>query len=178
MDGSTNLVSTEMIKFFNTSGVRTRLSSAPYPHSNGRAEASVRMAKRVIQENTRADGSLDMDEIAAAILQNRNTSLREGDRSPTQMATGRQVCDSDHMEEGYYKITRHWQDALTKREMQMSQSTKEVKENYNIHVSSLSVLPVGSKVAIQDVKFKCWDRSGIIVEANNFRQYVIKVEGY
>lgn len=81
------------------------------------------------------------------------------------------------MAEGYYKITQHWQDVLTRREKEMSQSTKEVKENYEIHARRLSVLPIGIKVAIQDVKSKCWDRSEIVIEANNFRQYVIKVDG-
>lgn len=106
-DGGTNLVSTEMAEFFKRWGVKTRLSSAHYPQSNGRAEAAVRSAKRIIHQNTRGDGSLDTDEVARAVLQYRNTPIREVNKSPAQLATGRQLRDSIPMAQGHYIITQH-----------------------------------------------------------------------
>ncbi|XP_064098515.1 uncharacterized protein LOC135209691 [Macrobrachium nipponense] len=82
LDGGTNLVSTEMASFLQKwMGVRMRISSAHYPKSNGRAEAAVRTAKRTIQDNTRSDGNLNTDSFARAILQYRNTPLRDIDKS-------------------------------------------------------------------------------------------------
>ena len=60
-DGGTNLASVEMLDFYRRWGVRLRVSSAQYPQSNGRAEAAVRSAKRMMRENVRGDGSLDTD---------------------------------------------------------------------------------------------------------------------
>ena len=49
--------------------VKHRLSSAAYPQSNGQAELAVKSAKRIISGNTGAQGSLDNDCAARAILQ-------------------------------------------------------------------------------------------------------------
>merc|ERR1712218_396451 len=60
--------------FFKTWGVKEhRVSAAYHPHSNLRAEAAVKSAKRVLMENTRSDGSPDQDNIVRAIMQHRNT---------------------------------------------------------------------------------------------------------
>ena len=50
-DGGTNLVSTEFDAFLRNWGVGRRLSSAHYPQSNGRAEAAVKSAKRLVGDN-------------------------------------------------------------------------------------------------------------------------------
>ncbi|XP_042224308.1 uncharacterized protein LOC121868104 [Homarus americanus] len=92
-DGGTNLVSEEMVEFFWKWSVAVRLSSAQYPQSNGRAEAAVKTAKRVLLNNTGANGSLDEDKVSLALLQYLNTPLRGADKSPAHLATGRQLHD-------------------------------------------------------------------------------------
>ena len=82
MDGDTNLVSEDMKAFLNRWGVTVRLSSAYFPQSNGRVEAAVKSAKRVLRNNIGVDGSLDNDKASLALLQYLNTPLREIDRSP------------------------------------------------------------------------------------------------
>ena len=73
VDGGTNLTSEEISAFFKRWGVKMRISSAYYPQSNGRAEAAVKSAKRLLMVNTGAGGSLDTDATATAILQYLNT---------------------------------------------------------------------------------------------------------
>ncbi|XP_064115240.1 uncharacterized protein LOC135221370 [Macrobrachium nipponense] len=49
-DGGTNLASEEMVAVFRRWGVKIHLSSAQYPQFNGRAEAAVKSAKRLLRE--------------------------------------------------------------------------------------------------------------------------------
>merc|ERR1711860_33981 len=72
---------------------RHRLSSAYFPHSNLRAEQGVKLAKKLIRDNTDRSGSLDNDKFARALLNYRNTPLRDIGRSPAQIVTGRQLRD-------------------------------------------------------------------------------------
>lgn len=88
-DGGTNLVSADMEDFYKNWGVSMWLSSAQYPQSNGRAEASVKTAKRIIRDNTSPGGSLDNNKATLTILQYLNTPLRSINKSPTELATGR-----------------------------------------------------------------------------------------
>ncbi|XP_064098618.1 uncharacterized protein LOC135209762 [Macrobrachium nipponense] len=92
-DGGMNLASKEMVAFFRRWGVKVCLSSAQYPQSNGRAEAAVKSAKRLLRENTSKGGALESDKTALAILQYLHTPLREINKSPSQLATGRQLRD-------------------------------------------------------------------------------------
>ena len=54
-------------KFLETWGVRHRVSSAYFPHSNLRAETGVKLMKRLIKENVGTGGSLDTDRFTAAL---------------------------------------------------------------------------------------------------------------
>ena len=72
-DGGTNLVSGEMCNFFRRWGVDMRISSAYYPQSNGRAEAAVKTAKRLLRDNTGPGGTLNTDKVSVALLQYLNT---------------------------------------------------------------------------------------------------------
>ena len=84
-DGGPQFTSTSFKLFLKTWGVRHRISSVGYPQSNGRAAAAVKAAKRIIQENTSNDGSINNDKIAKAIMQYRNTPLPNFSLSPAQI---------------------------------------------------------------------------------------------
>lgn len=90
-DGGTNLTSEEMCTFFGRLGVDRRVASVHFPQSNGRAEAAVKSAKRLLRTNTGAGGSLGADKALVALLQYLNTPLRGVDKSPAQLAMGRQL---------------------------------------------------------------------------------------
>jgi len=62
--------------------VQLRISSAYFPQSNGRAEAAVKSAKRLLRGNTGPGGSLDSDAAAKAVLQYLNTPLQDSGASP------------------------------------------------------------------------------------------------
>ncbi|XP_068205427.1 uncharacterized protein [Palaemon carinicauda] len=107
-DGGSNLASEEMGEFFKLWGVSVRLSSAQYPQSNGRAEAAVKIRKQVIMANMGSGGNLNMDKSSMAMLQYLNTPLRGINKSPAQMAAGRQLRDGVPMARWHLTADKHW----------------------------------------------------------------------
>ena len=64
--------------FLRTWDVNPRLSSAYYPQSNGRAEAAVKSAKRILLGNINPrTGALDTDAAARALMCHRNTPAQD-----------------------------------------------------------------------------------------------------
>ena len=119
---------------------------------------------------------MDTDKVAVALLQYYNTPLREVNRSPAQLATGRQLRDGVPTDVRHYKININWRKTLRDREAQMTKANqKTVEEGKNNRI--LPPLAVGKRVHIQNNATKKWDRSGTIVEALNHRKYTIKMYG-
>ena len=174
-DGGTNLASEEMAEFLKDWGVRTRLSSAQYPQSNGRAEAAVKTAKRIIRDNTGSGGSLDTDKASLALLQYLNTPLRAVDRSPAQLAAGRQLRDGVPTARWHLRVDKHWGGTLRRREVQMGEAGEEQMANSTPR--RLPPLAPGTRVRVQNQASNAWDRTGLVVEALPHRQYTIRLDG-
>ncbi|XP_064122512.1 uncharacterized protein LOC135226734 [Macrobrachium nipponense] len=106
-DSGTNLASEEMREFFKLWGVSVRLSSAQYPQSNGRAEAAVKVGKQIIMANKGSGSNLDTDKSSLAKLQYLNTPLHGMNKSPTQMAAGRQLRDGVPTARWHLTVDKH-----------------------------------------------------------------------
>ena len=163
-----------MTTFFRKWGASVRLSSAHYPQSNGRAEAAVKTAKRIIRANTGGGGSLDSDKTSFAILQYLNTPLRGIDKSPAQLATGRQLRDGVPTARQHYKVDRHWRQTLRSRELQMAKTQEKLNDVDTVR--RLPPLQTGTRVRVQDQASKRWDRTGIVTEILPHRQYTVKLD--
>ena len=74
-------------------GIKHRVSSAYHAQSNGRAELAVKAAKRLLRENTGADGSLNTDKMVRALLIKRNTPEPGCKLSPAEVVFGRKLKD-------------------------------------------------------------------------------------
>lgn len=169
------MASDEMAEFFGKWGVSVRLSSAQYPQSNGRAEAAVKTAKRLIMANTGDGGNLDTDRMALALLQYLTTPLRGGDRSPAQLAAGRQLRDGVPTARWHLMVDRQWGWTLRRREVQMADSG-EAREACSTP-RRLPPLPLGTRVRVQNQASNLWDRTGLVVEARPHRQYAVRLDG-
>ena len=83
-DGGPPFMSSMFTQFLKDWTVKHRLSSATtYSQSNGRAELAVKTAKRIIIGNMGAQGSLDNNRVARAVLQYQNTPIQNISLSPT-----------------------------------------------------------------------------------------------
>ena len=137
-----------------------RVSSAYYPQSNGRAEAAVKTAKRILMDNTGPGGSLNTDKVSVALLQYHNTPLRDIDLSPAQLATGRQLRDGIPTVTEHYKISQNWPRRLRQREVKLAEAHKEVVRKRGEH-RTLQPISTGKRVWVQNQMSLKWDRSGI-----------------
>ncbi|XP_076063459.1 uncharacterized protein LOC143038319 [Oratosquilla oratoria] len=176
MDGGTNLGSEEMRTFLKRWGVTVRISSAHYPQSNGRAEAAVKTAKRVLRGNISADGSLDTDNASLALLQYLNTPLRDINKSPAQLATGRQLRDGVPAIACRLQVDKFWGRTLRRRERQMGEHIESVLQEHT-STRRLSPLLPGNRVLVQDQHSGTWNRAGTVVEDKGNRQYIIRLDG-
>ena len=81
-DGGLTYMSYETQKFLADYGVKHRVLSMAFAQSNKRAELGVKSMKRLIRENTGADGSLCISKFLQALMMYYNTPDRDTHRSP------------------------------------------------------------------------------------------------
>ena len=177
LDGGPNLESYEIKEWLRSWGTNIRRSSAYYSQSNGRAEVGVKSLKRLLMGNTGRKGSINTDAVANALLQYRNTPLRGINKSPAQLALGRQLRDTMPLPRQRYKVSPHWAQYLIQREKSMTEISERSKERYDEHARSLQQLDIGNRVRCQNVRSKKWDRTGTVMEYHGHRQYTIKIDG-
>ena len=175
-DGGPQFKSSQFDQFLKTWGVKWRPSSASYPQSNGRAELGVKAAKRIIHNNVSADGSLNNDGAARAILQYRNTPLPDLQLSPAQILFHRQLRDSLPAHPSHYRLHQEWIVDAERREQSYAKRNALLVQKYNARARTLKPLEEGTDVLIQSQGFKkAWDRQGRIVASLPNRQYRVKM---
>ena len=177
LDGAPNYTSKEITDWLKSWGVTCRISSAYYPQSNGRAEVAVKCLKRLLRGNTGPRGAINNDKTAKALMQFRNTPLRDINKSPAELALGRPIRDVLPLPLHRYRINPCWARHLNERELSMTARNQSAKDKYDQSAKSLKDLAVGDEVICQDVRRKKWDKSGTIVALKGNRQYSIKMEG-
>ncbi len=171
-DGGSPFKGSEFLKKWD---VGWRNSSAYYPQSNGRAEAAVKSAKRILTGNINsATGALDTDAAARALMTHRNTPSQDTGISPAVVLFGRNL--RDHLPRVNRKLRPEWgliadsrEQALAKRALKGIDKGKE-----------LMPLGVGDSVQIQNQHGNHpgkWYNTGVISAALPHRQYHVIVDG-
>ena len=180
-DGGPPYTSHEVGAFLSAWGVRHRVSSARYPQSNGRAELSVKTAKRLIYDNTK-HGSLDTDSFVRALLQHRNTPLQEIGHSPAEPLHGRPLRDHLPHPVDIANIRPEWLAVASDRELALAKRNIRNVTAFNERnrTKDLPSLCSGDIVAVQNQSGPSpgrWDRTGIVREVRPNRQYIIQMHG-
>ena len=120
MDGGPAFTSHYVQTFLSVWCVHSRISSAYYPQSNGRAELAVKTAKHIIHDNVGPQGDLNNDKVARAILQHRNTPLQEIGLCPAQLLYGWTLCDFISTLAEAQKICPEWRIVMESREIELT----------------------------------------------------------
>ena len=179
-DGGPQFIAHELREFFSQYGVHHRMASAYMPHSNQLAEGGVKIAKRMIRENTGRSGTLDTDAFLAAKLAYLNTPDRHTKLSPAQVVFGRATKELLPETRGNYIVHPEWRTIKHQREEAMARTYQARKETLNEHTKTLRPLAIGATVAVQNQSGnhpKVWGRSGLVVEVKQHDQYVVKMDG-
>ena len=179
-DGGSTYLAYETQKFLADYGVRHRVSSVAYPHSNQRAELAVKSMKRLCRENINCDGSLNSDRFLRAVMSYRNTPDRDTERSPAQIIFGRNLRDFLPAPMSRYKAQPGWLLLKDDRERALRKRALLNSARLAVGTRELKPLQVGDTVQVQNQVGNHpsrWDITGLIVETRPFDQYIVKVHG-
>merc|ERR1711872_713857 len=163
-------------------GVRHRLSSAYHPQSNGRAGAAVKSAKRMMRDNTRANGDLDHDKIVRAFLAHGNTPTDSTGLSPAHIIFGRQLPDGFKFTADLDKFSNSrvhpaWRETWRLREAANRQRFFCQQRTTNARARPRGPLHVGMRVLVQNRHDRTWDRSGRITAVLPNNAYYVLLDG-
>ena len=75
----------------------------------------MKSGKRLLLDNTRSDGSPDMDKVTRALMQHRNTPDTEYGLSAAQLVFGRPIRDFLPIKPGQFSPSEVWIDTREKR---------------------------------------------------------------
>ena len=166
--------------FLQKFGIRHRVSSAYFAHSNSRAELAVKSAKRMLRDNMSANGQLNNNNLMAAILQFRNTPLQDCRRSPAQMVFGRHMRDLLPAVKQKYEPMKDYFMSHELRERMLAKRREYDGERLVRGARQFEQLLEGTEVLIQNQTGPNptkWDKSGVILENRPHSQVLIKVHG-
>ena len=172
-DGGPQFTSKAFQDFLRRWGVEHRRSSPHYPQSNGRAEAAVKAAKKLIRccwDGCR--NQLDEERWTRGVLQHRNTPGRGG-RSPAQIVFGHPVRDT--LPAHRRSFAPEWQVAADAAAGRVSEHQQRADDIYNRQARDLEPLAVGNQVSVQDDRTGRWDRYGVVCEVGPHRRYFVRL---
>jgi hypothetical protein len=175
-DGGPPFNSHDHKQFLKSWGVELRISSAYFPQSNGRAEAAVKSAKRILLGNINpVTGALDTDAAARALMTHRNTPTQESGISPAIMLFGRNL--RDHLPRGGRDMRPEWNVIADSREHALA---KRALKDIETGKRELKPLSIGDSVQLQNQIGNHpgkWFNTGVVAEVLPNRQYHVVVDG-
>lgn len=193
-DGALSFTSRQFREFLGEWGIVHQTSSPHYPRSNGLAESAVKSVKKLLRrcwDNGR--GRLNEKEWTRGLIQQRNTPGVSG-KSPAEIVYGRPMRDDlpthpSHFsrpsrlqsatddEGGRDAASRHRATHGDPRHDDPCESRRSAaKRWYDRHARDLPEFPVGTRVRVQDVRTRRWDRCGVVVHVGQFRRYRVRFD--
>ncbi|XP_040578325.1 uncharacterized protein K02A2.6 [Lepeophtheirus salmonis] len=166
-DGGLQFTAAETQNFFARWGIAHRLSSPHFPQSNGLAESAVKSIKALLLKT----GNTESEAFQEGLLELRNTPLRHGSLSPSQIVFGRPM--RSRLPARNLSLAEDWQERLNEHDRHIAKQHEYAKNHYNKTSNELKPIPIGSKVWIQDPTSKIWDRTAAVQGKKQDREYLL-----
>ena len=135
--------------------------------------------KRILTTNTAADGNLNIDSAARALLLHRNTPVYVIGQSPASMLFGKPL--RDHLPSAPQRMREEWTMLADAREKPMAKRHVRCRASYDSHAKQLPQLTIGDYVAVQNQHGnnpKRWSSTGRVVELDaRHKQYRVRIDG-
>ena len=154
-------------------GFKHTTSSPTYPQSKGKAEATAKSMKKLIQPAWTGQ-SINEDKLTQALLQYRNTPARRDGLPPAQKLFGHEI--QDPLPAHRRAFAEQWQHQDTEADQQKAKPDEEVEQSCNQHAKPLSDLNVGNRVAVQNQDTIHWDIYSTITDIGPHCHYFIKTQ--
>jgi len=168
-DGGPQFISKEFEDFCRQWFVKNDTSSPYHPQSNGIAEGTVKLMKRLIHCTFDSKlGTVDPTKWAQAILLFKNTPRGPAKLSPAEILFGRTLCD------GIPAIKANY---LPKHQAAMAKRTSDVLNfiNQTRDYKQKETFRVGQSVFVQDPHTKRWTEKAVIIRrGKNEREFWIR----
>ena len=146
----------ETKEFLRRLGVKHRVSSVGFPHSNQKAERSVGAAKRLLRDIVKPSGDIDTASLVKGLLQLRNTPDQDTGLSPAQLLLGRNLRDflpNAKKKPGikkFHELEKKHQQLTEWRELAMGPRQARAHEKLSQGTKELQPLKAGDFVMIQN----------------------------
>lgn len=177
-DGGSQFTSEAFQSFLKDWNIRHRVSAPHYPQSNGRAEAAVKTAKRIISDYVTSSDPYNHRKIAHAIIQHRNTPLPDLKLSPAQLLFHRKIRDKIPTHPKHLRLHKQWILTSIQRENLFKAKNAASLQRYNNISKDLQPLTPRDKVLILTPgKSPRWSLSGVVVMNLPYRRYKVKLDG-
>merc|ERR1711946_94338 len=112
--------------------------------------------KRILRDAVGTGRKLNGEKAAMALLEYRNTPIRDLERSPAQMLFGRHMRDlmqiRDMLDQGQYQIQEHFQLSAEDRERAFFEKIQREGIKWSMHTRHLEKLGVGQDVVLQSMR--------------------------
>ena len=185
-DGALSFMSRQFKEFLEEWGIDHQTSSH-YPRSNGLAESAVKSAKKLLKrcwDNNR--GRINEREWSKGLIQQRNTPGISG-KSPAEIVYGRPLRDDLPTHPSHFKprsrptVADEERAGTPTRRSTTHDDRRESRRHaakrwYDQHARDLPEFPVGTRVRVQDVRTKRWDRCGVVTHVGPFRRYSVRFD--
>jgi hypothetical protein len=176
-DGGPPFNSYDHKRFLRAWDVSWRLSSAYFPQSNGRAEAAVKSAKRILLGNiSPTTGALDTENASRALMNHRNTPSQGTGIPPSVLLFGRVL--RDHLPRSDRQLRQEWRAIGDARETALAK--RALKPSSRYVGGGLPELEVGDCVQVQNQCGnypKKWFNTGIVSNRLPHRKYEVILDG-
>ncbi|CAB4070311.1 unnamed protein product [Lepeophtheirus salmonis] len=152
---------------FSSAPTSKSLISSLLHHIATFAESSVKSIKALLLKT----GNTESEAFQEELLELRNTPLRHGSLSPSQIVLGRPMRSRLHAHN--LSLAEDWQERLNEHDRHIAKQHEYAKNHYNKTSNELNPILIGSKVWIQDPTSKIWDQTATVQGKKQDREYLL-----